>query len=265
MRPVVEVRFHYRSHLLYAPGPATGPHPVPVQISGHGIEVRVRAPEEEPVVVRTLGFTVDAREPARDGDVVHDVSGSVPSPQIRVWLDEPQQMAPGPVPVAFPVTVPAAESTVFTLTAHTRRHDIRWHLGVSWTCGEEEGWARCPVRTTCRTGMVAHHPDGSVTENARLHAEPDPPKVAAEAESTHRAAAGSGDVEAMFRLGVCLAERGAHDEAQRWFQEAAEAGHATAAESVAWLLDQQGEHAEAAVWYRRAAALGGRGATRHPR
>ncbi|MFJ7245120.1 tetratricopeptide repeat protein [Kitasatospora sp. NPDC098652] len=256
MEPVVEVRFIGILQLVYPPSSATGPRPTPVQVSGHGIAVRVTAPEGEAVVVHTLGFRVTARHPTRSAPVAVDHGVTIPEPHIRVWLDEPAQMAAGARPVTLPTTVPGGRSEVFLLTAHTREHDVEWELGVEWSCGVRRAWAHCAVRTTAETTMVRYSPSGEVTHGANLHPEPERPEVAAVAEAGHRRDAENGDAEAMFRLAVSLAQRGELDEAQQWFRACAETGHATAAESVGWILDQLGDRAEAVTWYRRAAELG---------
>jgi hypothetical protein len=263
VEPVFEVRFICKSHLVYPPSSATGPSPETVQISGHGIAVRVGAPKGTLVVVHGIGFAVDARHPTREGDVVMASPLTVPEPQIRVWLDEPEQTSPGPVPVTLPTMIPGGQSEWFVLTAHTKKHDVQWRLGVEWSCGEERSWASCKVRTTAETGWVCHHSDGRVTDQANLHPEPDRPEVAAEAESNYRRAAESGDAEAMFQLGVKLAERGALAEAEQWFRTCAATGHATAAESVGWILEQNEDLTKAANWYRKAAELGSTSAAQY--
>ncbi|MCX2181785.1 hypothetical protein KV205_14765 [Streptomyces sp. SKN60] len=256
MEPVVEVQLIGQLQLIYPPSSATGPSPIPVQVSGHGIAVRVSAPEEEAVVVHSLGFRVRARHPTRSAPVAMRPGARIPDPHVRVWLDEPAQMAPGPAPVTFPATIAGGESEWFLLTAHTKEHDVQWDLGVEWSCGAEQGWAGCAVRTTAETTMVKYGRDGQVTHNSNLHPEPDRPEVAAVAEANHRTGAEAGDPEAMFQLGVKLAERGALGEAEQWFRACAETGHATAAESVGWILEQRGEHSESMDWYRKAADLG---------
>ncbi len=263
MEPVIEARLIYKFHLLYPPSSATGPRPEAVQISGHGILVLVGAPEGVPVVVHNLGFVVDNRHSTREaGVVMNDPLTMIPDPQIRVWLDEPAHMAPGPVPLTLPTTIPEGHSEIFRLTAHTGKNDVQWRLGIEWSCGDKRSWAHLEIRTTAETGMVSHHPDGRRTSQANLHKEPDRPEVAAEAESNYRRAAESGDTEAMFHLGVSLAERGELAEAEQWFRACAESGHPRAAESVGWILEQNGHHTEAATWYRKAADLGSARAAR---
>ncbi|MFF0393003.1 tetratricopeptide repeat protein [Kitasatospora sp. NPDC004615] len=256
MEPVVEVRFISRLQLIYPPSSATGPRPITAQVSGHGIAVRVSAPEAEPVVVHTLGFRVKSRHPTRTAPLEIDPWGSIPDPQVRVWLDEPAQMADGPVPITLPTTIPHGQSEWFLLTAHTQEHDVEWELGIEWSCGEKKAWTSCNVRTTAETSMVTFRKDGSRTPGFNLHPQPDRPEIAAAAEAGYRPDAENGDPEAMFRLAVRLAERGALREAKHWFLICATMGNATAAESVGWILEQQGKHAESVDWYRKAADLG---------
>ncbi|WP_158702023.1 tetratricopeptide repeat protein [Kitasatospora sp. MMS16-BH015] len=239
----------------------TGPRPVQLQVSGHGVEVRVSAPASGPAVVHGIAFRVMGRRPlgTAPGKVSVLVTGTVniPMPQIRVWLDEPDQMTPGPVPLSLPDTVPAGESRVYRLTAHTREHDVEWQLGVEVSTGGDPVWRGYPIRTTAETGWRIFHPDRPMTENANSHREPDRPEIAAGTEATHRAGAEQGDHAAMYRLAVSLAERGELAEAQRWFHTCAERGDTEAAAAVASILELRGEAAAAEEWHRRAAGPGG--------
>ena len=64
--------------------------------------------------------------PTRNADVVLATpSTRILDSQIRVWLGEPAQMTPAPVPVTFPTPIPAGHSEWFTLTARTKKHDVR--------------------------------------------------------------------------------------------------------------------------------------------
>lgn len=259
MEPVIETKCTFEVALVYPPSSRTGPKPTVVPITGHGIEVRVHATEGWPVVVQSLGYAVDARLAAVTGEVWVNPHSAVRilEPQIRVWLDEPAQMTPGPRPLSLPMTIPDGHTELFTLTAHTKEHDVRWWLRVEWTCGGEEGNSVFRLRTTAETGFTTFHPDGRVTERGKwFHPEPDWPEVAAEAERRYRHAAEAGDVDAMFQLGALLHERGELTEAEHWFQSSADAGHARAMASVGWILERRGNLTEAAQWYRKAADVG---------
>ncbi|MFI6102133.1 hypothetical protein ACIA8G_41835 [Lentzea sp. NPDC051213] len=244
MEPVFEVWLIGRIHLIYPPSSATGPRPLPVQVSGHGVAIRVTAPDEAPVVVHSLAHRVEARHPTRVAPVSMDgmMAGVViPDPHVRVWLDEPAQTAPGPVPLVLPTTVPGGQNEMFFLTAHTREHDVEWALGLEWSCDAEPRMASWKIRTTAESTMVRYHPDGTVTKNSNLHSEPDRPEIAAEAEAGYRTEAEGGDAEAMFQLGIKLAERGELAEARRWFQASEKSGHAKAAESAEWIRQRLSE------------------------
>jgi hypothetical protein len=83
--------------------------------------------------------------------------------------------------------------------------------------------------------------------------DPDPP---AEAEDDLRAGAQAGDASAMNALGARLADRGALDEALRWFHAAAEHGEAAAMFNIALRAHLAGDLDAAARWYQRAVRAG---------
>ncbi|MFC8380836.1 tetratricopeptide repeat protein [Nocardia sp. NPDC057272] len=74
-------------------------------------------------------------------------------------------------------------------------------------------------------------------------------------------AAGGGNRDAMFNLGVLLAQRDdCGDLAEAWYEKAAEAGHSQAMVNLGVLLKRRNELAEAETWYRKAIDVGDSGA-----
>lgn len=76
--------------------------------------MRVNARERAPVIVHSLGFHVKARHPRTAPVTMDGLLTKIPEPHIRVWLDEPAQMADGPVPVTYPTTISSGESKLFS-------------------------------------------------------------------------------------------------------------------------------------------------------
>ncbi|MEV4842975.1 tetratricopeptide repeat protein [Micromonospora matsumotoense] len=82
------------------------------------------------------------------------------------------------------------------------------------------------------------------------------------AEQAWRTAADTGDIGAMFNLGVLLEQRGdCQEEAEQWYRRAADTGHTDAMSNLGALLAQLGDREEEAEqWLRRAADAGHAGA-----
>jgi TPR repeat protein len=74
-----------------------------------------------------------------------------------------------------------------------------------------------------------------------------------EAEEWYRCAALTGDVHAMYMLGLRIEIDNRPDEAKRWYRRAAEAGHLDAMTRNGQYLVESGQYDEAEMWYRRAA------------
>jgi Flp pilus assembly protein TadD len=72
----------------------------------------------------------------------------------------------------------------------------------------------------------------------------------------YRKAADTGDTEAMYSMGVVLAEQGRTKEAEDWFRKAAEGGESLAMYSLGLLLERQGRTEEAERWFRAGAGAG---------
>jgi TPR repeat protein len=142
--------------------------------------------------------------------------------------------------------------------ATIRRAASRLKVSVTPCFGGVHLWSAGITDTFTRTGSGAHedvpatkdrHP---VSETAGDQAE----NQVEHTEQAYREQADAGDLEAAFRLGRLLHERGVRSEAEHWYVRAAGGGHAQAANALGVLLEEHGSADEAERWYRRAAEAG---------
>ncbi|MBT2231669.1 tetratricopeptide repeat protein [Nonomuraea sp. NEAU-A123] len=75
-------------------------------------------------------------------------------------------------------------------------------------------------------------------------------------EQAFRRAAETGNIGAMYSLGVILKSAGQTKEAEQWYRRAAETGHPDAMNNLGILLNNTDRTSEAEQWYRRAAETG---------
>ncbi|WP_331758970.1 tetratricopeptide repeat protein [Streptomyces anulatus] len=106
--------------------------------------------------------------------------------------------------------------------------------------------------TTWHTAL-RHAVDPDELMTLGVHAHDDAPIIA---ESVYRRAADAAHIDAMFNLGVLLADAGRADEAESFYRQAAAAGNSDAKVNLGNLLADAGRTDEAESFYRQAAAAG---------